>query len=381
MNDARNFTNTLVQLKSRFRHLMILTMATAARPVIGGQAVIEGVMMRSPKSFAVAVRRKDGRIVVREESWLAFSERFPILKLPILRGATMLVEGMYNGLSALNFSAAEAMEDEALERGEELENQEANLHGGNGKDWSLWIALGVSFVFGMALFKALPHFATWGIGTLIGDGENALPVDSALFHLIDGVIKLSIFVGYILAISLMDDVRRLFMYHGAEHMSVHTYEAEEPLDVEHTRHRTTAHPRCGTTLILLAISVSIVIFVAIIPLLPRVTESDLGQTAFALISKIFLMFPIAGVAYEVQRLAAKRPDLFLVRLFIAPGMVMQKLTTRQPGDPELEVALTALRKTLWREKNSNDDRNLVSLHSNKEPEVFQDFSEVQRLVA
>ena len=140
----------------------------------------------------------------------------------------MLVEGMYNGLSALNFSHAEAMKDEVLERGEELPEQpeqEANLHDGNAKDWTIWIALGVSFVFGIFLFKALPHFATWGIGNLIGDGENALPVDSALFHLIDGVIKLSIFVGYILAISLMDDVRRLFMYHGAEHMSVHTYEA------------------------------------------------------------------------------------------------------------------------------------------------------------
>ena len=364
----------------RLRHLMLLFAATASRPVIGGQAVIEGVMMRSPKSFAVAIRRKDGRIVVREEAWLAFAERFPFLKWPILRGATMLVESMYNGLSALNFSASEAMEDEAIANGETPEERDPqeNLHGGSGKDWGLWIALGTSFIFGLLLFKALPHFATWGIGEWIGDGTNALPVDSALFHLIDGVIKLSIFVGYILAISLMEDVRRLFMYHGAEHMSVHTYEAREELDVEHTRHRTTAHPRCGTTLILLVISVSIVMFVAIIPLLPRVSESDLVQTAFAFVAKIFLMFPIAGVAYEAQRFAAKRPEAWYVRIFFAPGMLMQKLTTRRPTDPEIEVALTALRKALWRE-NLTTETQTPDQEGNgrKEPEVFYSFGEVK----
>jgi uncharacterized protein YqhQ len=377
------------RLTSNMKHTLLLLMATAARPVIGGQAVIEGVMMRSPKSFAVAVRRRDGRIVVREDAWLAFAERFPILKWPILRGATMLIESMYNGLSALNFSAAQAMEDEELEAagesadlGPAKEKPDEGLHQSSGKDWSLWIALGASFFFAIILFKAVPHFATWGIGNLIGNGENALPVDSALFHLVDGVIKLSIFVGYILAISLMDDVRRLFMYHGAEHMSVHTYEADAPLDVEHTRHRTTAHPRCGTTLILLVISVSILIFVAVIPLLPRVSDNDLVQTVFALFVKIPLMLPIAGIAYESQRLAAKRPDLFWVRLFIAPGMQMQKLTTRQPGDPEIEVALTALRKALWRENfvKENPDQPL-RLHRSEEPQVFQDFSEVQKLVA
>jgi uncharacterized protein YqhQ len=387
------------RMKKRLGLMLTLAAAEAARPAIGGQAVIEGVMMRSPHSFAVAVRRPDGTIAVREEQWLSFAERFKLLKLPLFRGANMLVESMFNGLGALNFSAEQAMLEEE-EDGEEANKASADkavgpvqsallapaqmacgTDGGAGgaSKWATWATLGMSMVFAIALFKALPHFSAYGIGMLIGGGENALPVDSAAFHLIDGIIKLSVFVGYILAISRLDDVKRLFMYHGAEHMSVHSWEAHAELDVEHTRERSTAHPRCGTTLILLVISVSIVVFVAVIPFLPRVSDSDLVQTLFALAVKVPLMLPVAGIAYEFQRAAAKRPDNVLVKAFIAPGMLMQRLTTRQPSDPELEVALAALRKTVWREAEAKKDES-NKVRGEAKIEVFESFDRVRELV-
>ncbi len=395
--------------KNKLRILLTMMAAEAARPVIGGQAVIEGVMMRSPKSFAVAVRRPDNSIVVKEEAWLSFAARFPFLRWPLLRGATMLIESMYNGLGALNFSAQEAMagleEQERKEKAEAAKQASADAVPDNAvsgetsasapvkvhdkteavepkKESQLSVVLTLmgSLLFAVLLFKGVPHFLTWGIGELWGgEGANALPVDSPLFHLIDGGIRLAMFVGYILLISRLPDVKRLFMYHGAEHMSVHTYEASEELTVDNTRPKTTAHPRCGTTLILLVIAVSIVVFVAVIPLLPRVSDNDIVQTAFALLIKIPLMLPVAGVAYEFQRAAAKRPDSLLVKLFIAPGMLMQKLTTRQPTDPELEVALTALRKTVWREQQEHD--NPAPRRGEATVEVFPAFSEVQKLVA
>jgi uncharacterized protein YqhQ len=339
-----------------------------ARPVIGGQAVIEGVMMRSPKSFAVAVRKPDGSIAIREDAWLSFSDRFRVLKLPFLRGANMLVESMVNGIMALNFSAAAAYpEDDKAQR--------ANKKGRDG----VGPVMLVSLVFAFLLFKGVPHLSALGLGLLFGggDGATALPTTGYAFHAVDGLIKLAIFVGYIAIISRLDDVKRLFMYHGAEHKSVHTYEAEEPLDVEHTRPKSTAHPRCGTGLILLSIVASFVVFVAILPHVPVVFENTLLQSLFLLVLKIPLLPVIGGVAYEAQRLAARYPTNVVVRVLIAPGMLMQRLTTREPGDKELEVALAALRKTVWREKGAD----VVPLKRETTVEVFQDFDAVAKAVA
>lgn len=378
--------------KRPLRLLLTLAAAEAARPVIGGQAVIEGVMMRSPHSFAVAVRRPDGSIVVREEPWLSFSERFRVLKWPLFRGANMLIESMYNGLGALNFSAEQAMQEPegdgpagiakaaVLAPAEMACGTGAAAPSSGPSKWATWLTMGMSLLFAIALFKGLPHMTAWGIGLLIGNGVNALPIDSVGFHLVDGVVKLGVFVGYIAAISRLDDVKRLFMYHGAEHMSVHTFEAEAPLDVESTRPRSTAHPRCGTTLILLVLSVSIVVFVGVIPFLPKVSDSEVVQMLFALAVKVPLMLPIAGIAYELQRAAAKRPDSALVKLFIAPGMLMQRLTTRQPGDGELEVALAALRKAVWREAEAKRDAALA-VRGPARLEVFPDFAAVEAQTA
>lgn len=409
------------------RMLLPLMAAQATKPVIGGQAVVEGVMMRSPRSFAIAVRRPDGRIVVREEGWLSFAERFPFLKWPLLRGATMLVESMYNGMSALNFSAAQAMageEEEAKKKelaavvaapvmadpmagadaakltavddaagtadanGVQTEVlEDASDDGEANGGAALWVTMATGMLLALALFKFAPHFATWGLGELLGSGgKSALPMDSVWFHLVDGSIKLSIFVGYIGLISLMPDVKRLFMYHGAEHMSVHTFEAEAPLDVDNTRPQSTKHPRCGTSLILLVIATSVLVFAVALPWLPTVSDNAFVQAMFGFAVKIPLLLPIAGVAYEAQRLAAKYPNNLLVKAFIAPGMLMQRLTTRQPTDGELEVALTALRKAVWRERvtrEAEEGGNVVALpaRSEREVQVFDDFSAVTANVA
>jgi uncharacterized protein YqhQ len=334
-------------IRPSFRRALLSTsLLSAARPVIGGQAVIEGVMMRSPRSFAVAVRTPDGGITVREEPWLSFSERWPVLKLPILRGANMLVESMVNGMQALSFSAAAAFPDDENLKAEADKAAQAKSQGG----LLLWLPILASLGFAFALFKGLPHFAAWGIGHLLSaDGASSFTTRDPLFHLTDGVIKLFIFIGYILLISRMPDIRRVFMYHGAEHKSVHVWEANEPLDVLHARPKTTAHPRCGTSLLLIAILTSIFVFTIVLPFVPQVFDHEAAQAAFLLAIKLPLLLPIAGVAYEAQRMAARHPGHPVVRALIAPGMLLQRLTTKEPGDAELEVALAALRKTVWRE--------------------------------
>ena len=357
------------------RRLLATMLLTAARPVIGGQAVVEGVMMRSPKSLAVAVRQPDGTIAVREEAWLSFSERFPFLKWPILRGANMLVESLYNGMLALNWSAATAYPDDVKAPAE-------NKKGGRG----MWLTVAVSLAFAFLIFKALPQASAFGIGHLLGhDGVTALPTTSPLFHLVDGAIKILIFAGYISLISMMKDVKRLFMYHGAEHKSVHVWEAGEALDVDHARPKTTAHPRCGTSLILLVIAVSTLVFAAVLSFVPTVFDNELEQNLFLLVLKIPLLLPIAGVAFEAQRLAAKYPKNPIVRAIIAPGMLMQRLTTREPSDRELEVALAALRKTVWREKQIADVVPMIGAGAPARGvstvEIFADFDAVARKVA
>lgn len=360
----------------KLRHVLTSSLVMAARPIIGGQAVIEGVMMRSPRSLAVAVRQPDGTIALREQQWLSFAERFPFLKWPILRGANMLVESLYNGILALNWSAATAFP----------EDQKAKAESDKGSQ-GLWLTLVVSLAFAFFVFKGVPHLSTWGLGRVLGsvlgtDGESALPMTGAAFHLVDGLIKLGVFAGYITLISRMNEVKRLFMYHGAEHKSVHVWEAGEELDVEHARPKTTAHPRCGTSLILLVIAVSIVVFAAVLPFVPRVFDNDFGQSLFLLGLKMPLLLPIAGLGYEAQRLAARNPGNALVRALIAPGMLMQRLTTREPGDSELEVALAALRKTVWRERQlAEPGASVVELRGDTTVEVFPDFATVTRKVA
>ncbi len=217
---------------------------------VGGQAVIEGIMMRAPKTLTIVVRKPDGQLSVREDRWYSPMERWPALKKPFLRGCIVLYEALFNGIQALSFSAQEAV-------GEEEEKLSPWALGG-----TILFAIGAA----LGLFVVIPHLATVGMGVLFG---KDLTVKSLWFHVIDGVIKVAIFVGYIYAISLMKEIRRVFQYHGAEHKSIHAYEQGEELTVENARKYPTLHARCGTAFIMLVLLVSIFLFLSRIPLLPE----------------------------------------------------------------------------------------------------------------
>lgn len=298
---------------------------------VGGQAVIEGIMMRAPKTFTVVVRRPDGALSIREDRWYSPMEKWPLLKKPFLRGCIVLYEALFNGIQALTYSAQEAV-------GEEEEKLSP-------------LALGGTIVFALvaavALFVVIPHLATLGVGVLAG---TELAVRSVWFHVIDGIIKVTIFVAYIVLISLLKEIRRVFQYHGAEHKSIHAYERGEELTVENARKYPCLHARCGTAFLLLVLMLSILIFTAVFPLLPKeLFGSKILTNVFYIGVKILLLAPIAGCSYELIRLG-ERLDNPILNAFLLPGLWLQKLTTREPSDDQIEVALVALKTTLEKEE-------------------------------
>jgi len=346
---------------------------------VGGQAVIEGVMMRSPHSFTVAVRRGDGRIVVRESRWVSLSDRFKFFKWPFLRGSVVLLESLHNGISALTWSAgiAEQSLSTESEPGACRPATESDKPEGLPAP-ALWVTIGLAMVLAIGLFALLPHLLTWLIGLTV-DSESLQGGQSLAFHLVDGVVKMVILVGYMAAISLLPDVKRLFQYHGAEHRSIHAYEFGRELNVENAQEFSRIHERCGTAFLLLVLLVAVLIFSVVFPFIPAPTESALLNHVIFVGIKIPLLFPIGGVAYEVLRLGGKYPRNRLLRILIGPGLALQRITTRVPDDGEVEVAIVSILKTLWRERVGGDlpgdERDYASLDefraSLEEPDVQQ----------
>jgi uncharacterized protein YqhQ len=316
------------------------------RPDVGGQAVIEGVMMRSPSSFTVVCRRPDGSIVIKEEPWRPVWSGVRLLRLPLLRGGVVLFESMLNGISALTFSAnvqAEAA-DEADGKPAPRSLGAASASPGGGSHLATYGMVAVSLAFGLALFVGAPHLAAWGLGALFGFDSS-----SVVFHAVDGAIKLALLITYMAAISLIPDVRRVFQYHGAEHKAIFTYEAGLPLTVDNARTQTRFHPRCGTSFLLIVIMVSVVLFSALLTW--RLSSTPVVDNLLKIAIKIPLMFPVAGLAYELIKVAGKKCDTsMLARALSAPGMWLQRITTKEPDDQQLEIALVSIRKTLWREQ-------------------------------
>ena len=306
---------------------------------IGGQAVIEGVMMRSPHFISVAVRKANQKISIQNRPYQGLSGRYPILKKPILRGITTLLESMIQGIEALSYSANIASEGEAGE-GETLSS------------WAIALSIGSAILLGIGLFVALPHLLTALFFSSSSDG--VITAKSPLFHLMDGTIKMGILLAYIYIIALMDDINRVFQYHGAEHKSIYTFEAGEDLTVENARKHSTLHPRCGTSFLLFLVVISILAFSVIFPLfgLTQLSEIPFLNHVMMILVKVVLMLPVAGVAYEFIKVCAFRMDSPIFRALIWPGMVLQKATTREPSDDQLEVALASLRQVLRLEKGS-----------------------------
>lgn len=350
---------------------------------VGGQAIIEGVMMRSPRSFAIAVRRANGQIVVTERAWESLNERFPFLKWPIFRGAVMMVESLFNGIQALMFSADQAME--GLEDGSkggknetqamplpELSEGQNKLEVADTSSRMSTFAIAMTIIgslgFAFLVFKGIPHLVATLLGTNLDFSAN-----DPLFHIIDGVVKLALFVAYLAGISFLPDIKRVFQYHGAEHKSIHVYEAGLPLTVENARPFTTLHPRCGTSFILIVLLASILIFMAVFPLIGQLHPNTWINALILIAIKLPLMLPVAGLSYEFLKFSGKHPRMPLVRWLILPGLWMQKITTREPDDSQLEIALVALRKTLWRE---NTAQEVLHVEDERRIELYRSYSEI-----
>lgn len=359
------------------------------KPYVGGQAVIEGVMMRSPRCLAIAVRRQDGTIVVREDAWISIWERLKFLRWPFFRGAVVLAESVYNGIQALNFAAAQAEVGAPSEEGDAKAAAQAKVSqavgatepaaappseeaNAGGSAFTIFI----SFVMAIGLFVGLPHALAWLTGAAAG---QPLDVDSFLFHLLDGLFKLGIFVAYIWGISLIPEIRRVFEYHGAEHKVVNVYENNLELSLENARRFTTFHARCGTSFLLFVLVLSIFMFAAVFPFIPKVSDVTLVNHLAMIFIKVPLMLPLAGFAYEINRFASRHPDQLWVQLIVAPGRLMQKLTTKEPSDDQLEIALAAMRAALAREAALQDVDAVAARASAKasagKVEVFQDYGD------
>ena len=276
------------------------------KPLIGGQAVIEGVMMRGFGKVATAVREADGNIAVQVNPVTSISEKYPVLKLPFLRGSVTLFESLILGIKALSFSAqAAGEEDEQLSDGE--------LAG------TIIFALAVACV----LFIAIPTGAAKFL--------HSVTDDAFYLNLAEGFLRLIIFFAYIFAISRLKDIQRVFQYHGAEHKTIFCYEADEPLTVENVKKFPRLHPRCGTAFLLIVMIVSIFVFAFL-------GWPDLW---LRILSRIILLPVVAGIAYEIIRFAGRSKNP-VVHLAIMPGLWLQYLTTREPDDSMIEVAIKSV---------------------------------------
>lgn len=283
----------------------------------GGQAVIEGVMMRSPLKYAIAVRRPDKEIILKIGKLKSLSNKLKFLKWPIFRGIVNLVESLILGLKALTYSAEQAT-------GEEEKINSVEMF------FTIVIAFGLFIVFFIALPTAMARYLDRYLSNVI------------VYNLFEGLLRISIFIAYLFFISKIKDIRRVFEYHGAEHKVIYTYEAGEELNVDNVKKHSTLHPRCGTSFIFIVLIMSILVF------------SLLGkQTLLLRIAYRIAIIPIiAGLSYEILKLSAKNMNKTLVRWAVMPGLWFQRLTTNEPDDAQIEVAIKALKGVLP-EENKN----------------------------
>lgn len=289
-------------------------------------------MMRSPKGLSIAVRRPDGSIVVKDQPLP--DEHGGLRKIPGLRGIVMLVESMAVGYRALSFSAEQQLTME--------EQKQAKESGGSSA------AIGLSLVIALGIFMALPQGLATGLMSLLG---LDFPVTSWQFHALTGAFKLGVFTVYLVGISMIPDIRRVFQYHGAEHKTIFAYEASttEPLTVARVKAQSTLHPRCGTTFLVTVIVISVILGAAIAPMVLPGLEGWRAQLA-TLGLRIALLPFIAAVSYELQRFSAKYCTTGPLRVLLYPGFLFQKITTREPDEKQIEVAIAAMQGAVARER-------------------------------
>ena len=277
----------------------------------GGQAVIEGVMIRGRRTVALACRKPNGEIYRYRESLRSPLVRSRVARLPFIRGVVVLWESLDYGIRMLMRSAEV-----------QLDQEEQLGKGGN------TLIMGVALIGALLLFIGVPYLAT--------SAARALIPSSVVLNITEGLIRLALLVGYLVAISFLPDVRRVFAYHGAEHMTIHAFEHGDPLTPERIEPYPTAHPRCGTAFLLLVVVLSIAIFA----FLPRV------NLVVDLIVRLVLVIPVASISYEALRLGAAHERSPVMRLLVAPGLLLQRVTTRRPDARMIEVAVASLEEAI-----------------------------------
>ena len=277
----------------------------------GGQAVIEGVMIRGRKAAVTAVRRPGGGLAINIQPLAAIYTGW-LRRAPLIRGIIVLIEAMALGIKSLLYSANVSLEEEE----EEI----------SGK--AVWLMITIALVLAIVLFFIVPLFLTRLINPYISS--------SLVFHLIEGFIRLVIFIAYLKLVGLIPDIKQVFTYHGAEHKTVNAFENDVPMEVEAVRECSTAHVRCGTSFLFVVLVIAIVVF----------AMTGRPSLWLMVLSRILLIPVIAALGYEVIHFGAKHPKNVLVRAVLAPGMWLQKLTTKEPDDSQIEIALSALRKAV-----------------------------------
>ena len=295
---------------------------------VGGQAVMEGVMIKSGDSLALAVRKPDRKIVVITKPWGTLFNN-PLARKPWIRGFPVLIETMTNGIKSLNLSAELAAEAE----GEPI------------KPWQLALTVAAAIGLALLLFVVVPHVLTIGLYALSISGG----VEGLSFHLWDGLFKFVMFVGYIVALSFVPDIRRFFQYHGAEHKCIAAYEqGEKPVTPASAARYSRLHPRCGTTFMLFVFSISIVLHALTVPLLMLfwTPANPFTKHGGIILFKLALTIPISALAYEAIRFAAKIKSPLVGLMLRGPGLLLQFMTTREPDEEQMEVGLVALREAL-----------------------------------
>jgi len=286
--------------------------------LIGGQAVLEGVMMRGLTGYSVAVRQPDGGVAIRKDKIVSIAKKYPFLKIPVLRGSVVLIQSLILGIRALNYSASVSSE------GKDGEPEMSN--------WAIATSMLMALGMGVGLFILAPL----GLTNLVR--HYLLPeMSNFSYNVIDGLIRAIFFFTYVYSISFLDDIRRVFQYHGAEHKTVYTFEANEKLTVENARLKSTLHPRCGTSFLLFVMAISIMVFSLIPSTAPFAAKFG---------ARIVLMPLIAGLAYEVIRFSARHLKNPVCRALIQPGLWLQRITTKEPDDKQLEIAIIALQEAL-----------------------------------
>ena len=293
---------------------------------IGGQALIEGVMMRGKDKIAIAVRKPDGEIEIKMDE-VSSLEKLAIAKIPFVRGVVNLIGSMIVGVRALTYSADFYLDEEEKAADSDFEKKLEKFFGKHTDDVLMGFSIIVAFLFAGLLFGVLP--------TLVVSLLKRVTENQILLSFIEGCMKIVFFITYISVISRMNDIKRVFQYHGAEHKTIRCYESGLPVTVENARDFTTLHPRCGTSFIFFVLIISIILFSFI----------SWNSIITRLLIKLLLLPVVAGVSYEILKLAGKS-DNAIIKAISKPGMMMQKLTTAEPDDSQLEVAIAAFNAVL-----------------------------------